>query len=202
MSIPISRKGDSLKRVLFLCEDNHLKSRFCEELFNSLVRDEGLNWQAVSRALSPVAARRYRDSMAREAVACLRSLGAAPMNHGRLPLGATAFDFDMSFVAIAIRPAGRDARLRERWPDYASQIQIWPVDESLPLAWQLRDLAFAVGQMLDQMLGRGEGAATVLPVPQGPSAKIGTRAYTGSELSHVRSRQSVTGLGGGAPHPD
>lgn len=195
MTFPISRKGDGLRRALFLCEDNHLESRFCEELFNSLVRDEGLNWQAVSRALSPVAARRHREPMARDAIACLRQLGAAPMNHGRLPLGATEFDFETSFVAIAIAPAGKDPGLRDHWPKYASQVEIWPVNAALPVAGRLRELQLAVGEMLDRMLGRRAAeaaAATPLPVAGGSSARLGSRGY--------QSRQAVTLFGGEAPH--
>ena len=78
------RKGDGFQRVLFLCEDNYLHSRFCEELFNSLVRSEGLNWDAASRALSPEAARSVRESMSPDATGYLRSIGVAPVNHLRL----------------------------------------------------------------------------------------------------------------------
>jgi len=190
-AFPISRKGDSLKRALFLCEDNYRASRFAEELFNSLIRGEGLNWQAVSRAVSPTAARRQSEPMAPEAVACLRSFGAAPVNHRRLPLGATAFDLEMSHVVIAATGPACRAAVLEAWPEHARRIEHWPVDEAAPVQDLLEDLAVSVHAMLDRMLGRRPGPRSSRP---GASAKLGLRPLRGNELSHVLSRESAARL--------
>jgi protein-tyrosine-phosphatase len=123
---PMSRKSDPLRRILFLCRDNHYEGRFCEELFNSHARTEGLNWHASSRGLMPNAAARNDGPMSAAAIAYLRALGAAPVNHLRLPLHATDFDFQMSYTVVAL---GREwaAEIERRWPYYASQVELWPL---------------------------------------------------------------------------
>ena len=188
MSYPVSRKGDGLKRALFLCEDNYLASRFCEELFNSLVRGEGLNWQAISRAYRTSAARGFSEPMAPEAVAFLRDAGAAPVNHRRLPLGATPFDFEMSYVVVALAPREQFAAVTRAWPDFSSQIEYWMIDPDLPAEARLREYTFSVRQMIDAMIGRGPLPAARMPrEPQNArSAKLSARSVAPATLSHAR----------------
>jgi protein-tyrosine-phosphatase len=195
MPIPLSRKGDGLRRALFLCMDNYLASRFCEELFNSLVRAEGLNWQAVSRGLSAPAARVTPEPMAPEAVERLRAIGAAPVNHRRLPLAAAAFDLEMSFVVVAIAPRGQHAAIGAAWPRFSGQIEFWSVAPGRSVQALLNELTFSVRHMVDTMLGRAS-RATPAAAERGrnrpDSAKLRLQSPMEGELEHVRVNKSVT----------
>ncbi|HVJ67318.1 MAG TPA: hypothetical protein VM510_05000, partial [Caulifigura sp.] len=51
-----SRRDSTLKRVLFLCTGNYYRSRFSEELFNSLAKQHNLDWSADSAGLDPTQA--------------------------------------------------------------------------------------------------------------------------------------------------
>jgi hypothetical protein len=99
----MSRKGRVLRRVLFVGRDNLSVSRFCEEYFNSLVRNEGLNWQASSRAARQLQESGIaRQSMSDGAIDVLRELRAAPVNHRRAPATLAWRDVAMTDVLIAI----------------------------------------------------------------------------------------------------
>lgn len=125
MPVALSRKAESLRRILFLCADNYHESRFCEELFNSHARTEGLYWQATSRAMWPEPAKRNEGPMALCAIEALRELGAAPVNHLRLPLPVGDFDVRMSSTVVVIGEPGPvfaehvaayHTTVVERWP--------------------------------------------------------------------------------------
>ncbi len=103
------RQGRTLRRVLFVCQDNYALSRFAEEYFNSLVRDEGLNWQASSRAALPAnALPADQGAMADEAVRALRELRAAPVCPERAPSSLSAKDVGISEMLIAVGVRGSD----------------------------------------------------------------------------------------------
>ncbi len=87
------RQGRTLRRVLFVCQDNYALSRFAEEYFNSLVRQEGLNWQAASRALATELPAQ-QDAMDPTALAALRER--------RAPISLTWREISMSDVLIGI----------------------------------------------------------------------------------------------------
>lgn len=127
MPVALSRKAESLRRILFLCADNHLESRFCEELFNSHARTEGLYWQATSRAMWPEPARRSEGPMSVSALEALRVLGAAPVNHLRLPLAVGDFDVRTSSTIVVIGEPGPLCTER-RLPE----AEWWPHDVAAP----------------------------------------------------------------------
>jgi protein-tyrosine-phosphatase len=187
--LPISRKGDGLKRALFLCADNYRASRFCEELFNSLVRDEGLNWQAISRALEPGAAQRVAAPVAPEVVAALRSRGAAPVNHRRLPLAVNPFDYETSHVIVAIVSDPRvlaRAPIAERLP---ASVDVWSPDRGRPSSLQFEGLAGGVEGMLDAITGRDRAmreGVRLRTAPTKASAKLCTQTFIGHEQAYAR----------------
>jgi protein-tyrosine-phosphatase len=182
--IPVSRKGEGLRRALFLCEDNFRDSRFCEELFNSLVRDEGLNWQAISRAISAPAARLASAAMATDAVAALRARGAAPVNHRRLPLGHNGFDLETCHVVIAIRPAAAATPDPERAADAVGS-EHWTIDAALPLAARYEWLGAAVRSLLDRICGREADAAEVVSA----SGKLASPSFVGNGRVYAGQQQ-------------
>lgn len=98
----VSRRARGLKRVLFLCPDNYSLGRFCEEYFNSIVRNEGQNWQAASRATSLPERAPDRPPMDRAAVSALREFCAAPVNHERQPQPLSRRDIAISDLLIGV----------------------------------------------------------------------------------------------------
>ena len=201
MSYPVSRKGDGLRRALFLCEDNYLAGRFCEELFNSLIRGEGLNWQAVSRAYRTSAARGFSEPMAPEAVAFLRNIGTAPANHRRLPLGATPFDFEMSSVVVALAPSEQFVYVTGAWREFAGRIELWEIDLSTSVEARLRACTSAVSQMIDVMLGRATAPSAQPPLPS-RSARVTTLSARAVAPTSLRlARHSNASNPGGRMEP-
>ena len=166
MAQTVQRKPNALRRVLFLCSENYHESRFCEELFNSHSRGEGINWLGLSRAVTAVPALRNEGPMSVTAINYLRVIGAAPVNYLRLPLQVTDFDFQMSYIVIVL---GTDAAqaVRWAWPHYASQIERWSVPETRERHSRttLAALRREVGALVEILQGR---APTVgRPAPQG-----------------------------------
>ena len=156
MRIPIRRKGGSLRRLLFLCADNHLASRYCEELFNSRIRGEGLNWQGLSRAFRFPAGPRPVEPMAPEAVSGLRRRGAAPVNHRRLPLAAVPFDFETSQQVVAVLGPTDRRQLLEIWPEQADRIEFWTV-VPFPVSDCLDELTLAVDALVERCIDTEAG---------------------------------------------
>jgi protein-tyrosine-phosphatase len=167
MAEPISRKSDELRRVLFLCDENYHESRFCEELFNSHARTESLNWQATSRAVLGEPAARNEGPMSLGAIEFLRKLGAAPVNHLRLPLEATHFDFQMSDVVIVLDIAWL-TEIEKRWARHAHRIEYWSLPRGperhsraalLHLARDLSAYATSLNGHPKPLVGRAPSAA-------------------------------------------
>ncbi|MGW8368708.1 MAG: hypothetical protein ACWGPN_08505 [Gammaproteobacteria bacterium] len=192
MTETVERKGEGLRRALFLCEDNFTASRFCEEMFNSLVRDEGLNWQATSRSYSPSPARRHLEPMSAAAIAALRGAGVAPVNHCRLPLEVTPFDFETSYIVVAVAPRDQHAAIMRAWPAYASLIEFWRRDEEP--AGQFGELVYSVASMLDAMLARSSrrpGSSTPSLSARNGSGNLDGALPKYPRLSHARSRHRL-----------
>ena len=117
MSVTVDRRSRSLRRVLFVCTDNWLDSRFCEEYFNSLARTDGLNWIALSRTS---AAPTDRDvAIAPAALAALRALKTAPVNHHRPPLALSRRDVEISDLVVYINH-DRFSRAKNRCVQWAT----------------------------------------------------------------------------------
>jgi hypothetical protein len=103
MNAVISRRARSLRRVLFLSPHDYSYGRFCEEFFNSIARNEGLNWLARSRAVLPERELPNRGLfMDPAALDALRLRGAAPVSHERRPTAVTIRDESISDVLIGI----------------------------------------------------------------------------------------------------
>lgn len=151
MRRPISRQGGGFRRLLFLCADNYLASRYCEELFNSRIRGEGLNWQGISRAYVREPGPRPLDSMAPEAVAGLRQRGAAPVNHRRLPLAALPFDFDCSERVIAVMPPTRRMDVVNAWPAQSGRVELLTV-VCRDVSTLLDELTGLVDRIVDRLI--------------------------------------------------
>ena len=180
MPTPISRKRGSFRRLLFLCTDNYLASRYCEELFNSRIRGEGLNWQGISRSFAGLPEPRPNEPMAPEAVLGLRQRGAAPVNHRRLPLAALPFDFETSQIGVALLRRPERSVLLKAWPDQAERLEIWTIaDHDVPALFD--ELTRAVDALIDRLIS--DAAETLSPAAdrgeRGISAKLDRLFPTG-----------------------
>jgi protein-tyrosine-phosphatase len=113
--------------VLFLCSANYYWSRLGEELFNHHAPAVGLNWQAFSRALQPSPSNLNRGTMSPFVTEFLRIQGVRPLNHLRLPLEVTAFDFETCDLVFAVNDVEHRAALETRWPGFAARVRYWDI---------------------------------------------------------------------------
>jgi len=151
------------RRVLFLCSGNYYRSRFCEEHFNHHAAAGRLGWQAISRALLPKPATRNPGPMSPFAVEYLRQRGIRPINHLRLPLEVTEFDWNTSDVLIAMNDAQHRPLVESAWPRHAARVRYWTVadlDELAP-APALHRLQRYVTSLVDELAAARHSYAAV-----------------------------------------
>src|SRR5438105_14447533 len=104
------------KTVLFLCTGNYYRSRFAEDLFNSVAGRMGLPWRAASRGLALERGVNNVGPMAAAAVKALEARGLRGIaDVARLPTQVTADDFDMADWIVALKEAEHLPLLRERF---------------------------------------------------------------------------------------
>lgn len=120
----------ALRRVLFLDEANHCFGRFCEELFNDYAAVEATNWLAFSRSLRPLTASRYLGPIDAAALAQLVRRNVRPVNHQRLPLGVTHFDFVTADHVVVLDADRCRPLLSANWP--AATAVFWPLGTGGP----------------------------------------------------------------------
>jgi low molecular weight protein-tyrosine phosphatase len=123
----IASVDTQLRRVLFLCTANYYRSRFCEELFNHHAAAERLPLVAFSRALRESPAALNPGPMSPFAIDFLRKRGIRPVNHLRLPLTVTDFDFVASDLVVAVHEHEHRPLVDAAWPKYRDQVGYWQV---------------------------------------------------------------------------
>ncbi|WP_317933292.1 hypothetical protein [Halioxenophilus sp. WMMB6] len=118
-----------MRRVLFLCTANYYRSRFAEQYFNHYARQQGLLWQADSKALSrDVAGEGNLGPISSHSLAYLGQLGL-PADAGRFPVRVEREHFTQFERVIA---ASRDEHypMMVRWfPELAEQIDYFTVED-------------------------------------------------------------------------
>jgi len=152
--MPTPDSGGTFRRVLFLCNGNYYRSRFCEELFNHHAAAARIGWQAVSRALRSEPATLNPGPMSPFAVAYLGQRGIRPLNHLRLPLEVTAFDWHTSDIAIAMNDAEHRPLVESAWRSHADAVRYWTVADidALPPTAALHRLQQHVTSLLDELV--------------------------------------------------
>lgn len=149
---------DIRKLVLFLSSDNQCCGRFCEELFNHFAAKNGLNWEAISRALQPSTAGKWTYPMSPIAVDFLRRRRIRPRNGLRPPLSVTHLDFQVSSVVVALDEREHRPMVEGNWRQYAEWLRYWQggiLDVRLPAdSFQL--LEENVCRLIEQLRGGRE----------------------------------------------
>ena len=115
--------------MLFLCTGNYYRSRYAEEVFNHHARIEGLAWSAFSRGVAEKGAAANVGPMSRFALAALQAKGIVPAGIARFPQPCSPADFDRGELVIALKEAEHRPMIERRFPDVASRITYWHVDD-------------------------------------------------------------------------
>ena len=174
-----------LGRVLFLGRDNYYKSRFCEELFNHHASSQRVNWLAFSRALRESPATLNHGPMSPIAAEQLRRRGIRPVNHLRLPLEATNFDFLAADIMIAVEEDHDRSLLENRWASQVHAVRHWPTTSpgALSPTVILSQLEAKISLLLGELRDGHSGHTQPTPIRAAP-------AHTARE-SQVRRRSVV-----------
>lgn len=113
--------------VLFLCTGNYYRSRFAEILFNSMVRQRGLDWVADSRGL------RLESSnpgpISRFTLTALQEMGIDVTEPIRFPLPVGPGDFQSAHHVIAVKEAEHRPMIAQFFPDWVERVEFWKVDD-------------------------------------------------------------------------
>jgi protein-tyrosine phosphatase len=115
--------------VLFLCTGNYYRSRYAEELFNFYAKNRGLPWQAFSRGLAEKGSPENVGPMSRFALEALQANAIEPQGALRYPQPCTLADFDRAELVIALKEAEHRPLVERRFPEVASRITYWHVDD-------------------------------------------------------------------------
>ncbi len=117
------------KTILFLCTGNYYRSRFAENLFNSVAAKKGLPWTATSKGLALERGIYNFGPMSKAAVELLRTMGAHGEDCNRMPATATSEDFDKADRIIALKEAEHRPLMRERFPAWMEKVEYWHVED-------------------------------------------------------------------------
>jgi translation initiation factor 1 len=175
------------KKILFLCTGNFY---FAEVLFVSVAKKMGLPWDASSRALALKRGVNNVGPMATAAIKALEALGVRDAERcGRLPVQVTMSKLEQADVIVALKHAEHLPLLKERYPDFAENVEFWHVDDA-PEA-----LALIESKVMDLMArlmgGGGEAPRQVEPEKQPVQAKPLT-AKVGRETAGRRGKGVTT----------
>ncbi|MYH60307.1 MAG: low molecular weight phosphatase family protein [Caldilineaceae bacterium SB0675_bin_29] len=111
--------------VLFLCTGNYYRSRFAEHFFNEQARKRQLAWQATSRGLQP--SLENLGFMSRHALDRLNSLGMAPREPLRLPMGLQSSDLMTAELTIAMNEVEHRPLMAARFPEWTERVRYWRI---------------------------------------------------------------------------
>jgi protein-tyrosine-phosphatase len=120
------------KSVLFLCTGNYYRSRFAEELFNSIAARENIPWQATSRGLgvdTPAAAVNI-GPISRHTIAELQRLNAwSDEAARRFPIQCSVDDLANASLVVAVKEAEHRQMLAARFPGWELKCRYWSVHD-------------------------------------------------------------------------
>lgn len=113
--------------ILFLCTGNYYRSRFAEILFNSLARQQNLNWTADSRGLRLEALN--PGPISRHTLRSLKELGIQVEQPIRYPVTVTSIDFQSAGHVVAVKEAEHRPMIERLFPEWLDQVEFWTVDD-------------------------------------------------------------------------
>ena len=144
-------------KVLFLCTGNYYRSRYAEILFNSLVSEIGLDWQAMSRGLALETGVNNIGPMNRDAIERLKNQGIQTDEYNRAPIQLQEYDLDQAELIIALDEAEHRPYLQERFPDWPNKIEYWHIQDLgyLPAEAALSEIEKEVAHLAQRLSNNG-----------------------------------------------
>lgn len=115
-------------KLLFLCTGNYYRSRFAEHWFNALANQRGLNWCAESRGLGDDLSVNP-GPIAQSALQELRERGVEVPQPYRMPLHATAHDFEHADCVIALKETEHRPMMQAKFPVWENRIAYWHIHD-------------------------------------------------------------------------
>jgi protein-tyrosine phosphatase len=114
---------------MFLCTGNYYRSRYAEELFNYLAKEDGLNWNSFSRGAAERGSPENIGPMARYALRALTAKGITPEGAARDPQPCSPMDFENAELVIALKEAEHRPLIERRFPQFADRVVYWHVHD-------------------------------------------------------------------------
>ena len=198
-SRPIAER--KTKSVLFLCTGNYYRSRFAEELFNSVAGKMGLPWIASSRGLALERGINNVGPMAVLAVKTLQMMGVRPSDSlTRLPAQVTLDDLKSVDHIVALKQAEHLPLLQERFPNWAEKVEFWHIDDAPEVLGLIeQEVLGLVARLVGGGTRSGSPAPLAVSIPTNkPSAKPVKKVLTakvGRETAGRRGKGVTTVFG-------
>jgi predicted translation initiation factor SUI1 len=167
------------KNLLFLCTGNYYRSRFAENLFNSVAGKMSLPWSAYSRGLALERGVNNIGPMAVAAIEALEIMGIrAAEQFARFPVQVTAAELEQADKVIALKKAEHLPLLKDRFPTFAEKVEFWDIDDALGVLPLIED---EIMTLVARMFGGGKRQEPVVqeisprtaPVKKPVTVKVG-----------------------------
>jgi protein-tyrosine phosphatase len=117
------------RTILFLCTGNYYRSRFAEELFNTLAKKQGLAWQATSRALAIELGTFNYGPISKHTQAALAAKGIDLPLPIRNPQQVSEEDLAAATRVIALKEAEHRPYLTQRYPAWPDKVEYWHIHD-------------------------------------------------------------------------
>lgn len=116
-----------MKRVLFLCTGNYYRSRFAEELFNHLAKQEAVEACADSCGLDLVKGAINIGPISVYTASALRVRGIDLPSPIRSPKSLRADDLERAHQVVALNEREHRPLMENLFPDWASRVEYWTI---------------------------------------------------------------------------
>ncbi len=118
------------EKVLFLCTANYYRSRFAEELFNYLARQQQLNWRADSAGLEVEKWRSYNPgTMSAHTVEMLEAMDIMPVARNRPERPFDPEEIEAVSRCIALSQSEHRPMIERMYPELLERIEFWEVED-------------------------------------------------------------------------
>jgi len=118
-----------MPQLLFLCTGNYYRSRFAEELFNHLARDQDLNWRADSCGLDLARGIFNIGPISPATAMALTKMGVALPDPLRFPRDVCENDLLASSRVIALKESEHRPMMTTRFPVWSDRVEYWHIHD-------------------------------------------------------------------------
>jgi protein-tyrosine phosphatase len=142
-----------MRQLLFLCTGNYYRSRFAEELFNHLARQQELEWKADSCGLDLSRGIFNIGPMSPASAIALQKMGIMLPEPPRFPRDLCENDLLASDRVIALKESEHRPLMAARFPTWADRIDYWHIhDLDLATASEaLPEIEGLVKKLIDEL---------------------------------------------------